>query len=61
MTFVGYIKQSLRLYLRLHPDGSVYPDDLPVDHLVGDDVHGQLGVLVGVAQAGRVGDGAGEE
>ncbi len=47
--------------LGLHPEGSVDPDDLPVEVLVEHDVLHHVGELVGVAKASRVRHGLGEE
>src|SRR5438105_348817 len=38
---------------RRHPDGAVEPDRLAVQHHVGDDVAGERGVLVGLAEPRR--------
>lgn len=41
------------LYLRLHPEGAVDPEDFSIDVAILDDVLDQGGVLVGNAKAGR--------
>jgi hypothetical protein len=58
--YTGIKNLSLTLSLRRQPDRAVEPDHLAVEHVVGDDLVHQLGVVLGRAQAAGEGHAGGQ-